>query len=146
MDNVTSGVIVFSVCTFIGATVYAEERDITIPRVPADQRAAAKAMKDPHPATTQNIAKGKAIYEGKGTCFNCHGTSGKGDGLAGQMLNPSPRNFTNPKFHKLRTPGEMFWVIKNGSAGTGMVPLIGTAITEDEAWYVILYERSLGEK
>ncbi len=146
MDNVTSGVIVFSVCAFIGATVYAEERDITIPRVPADQRAAAKALKDPHPATPKNIAKGKAIYEGKGTCFNCHGTSGKGDGPAGQMLNPSPRNFTNPKFHKLRTPGEMFWVIKNGSAGTGMVPLIGTAITEDEAWYVILYERSVGEK
>src|SRR2546425_8874547 len=30
-----------------------------------------------------------------------------------------PRNFTNPKFHKNRTDGEMFWVIKNGSAGTG---------------------------
>ena len=40
----------------------------------------------------------------------------------------------------------MFWVIKNGSAGTGMVPLIGTAITEDEAWYVILYERSFAGK
>ena len=37
---------------------------------------------------------------------------------------------------------KMFWVIKNGSAGTGMVPLIGPAITEEEAWYVIIYERS----
>ena len=52
-------------------------------------------------------------------------------------MNPSPRNFTNAKFHKARTDGEFFWVIKNGSAGTGMVPLIGTAITEEEAWYVI---------
>ena len=38
------------------------------------------------------------------------------------------------------------WVIKNGSAGTGMVPLIGTAITEEEAWYVINYERSFEGK
>ncbi len=37
-------------------------------------------------------------------------------------------------------------VIKNGSAGTGMVPLIGTAITEEEAWYVINYERSFEGK
>src|SRR5437016_2742992 len=88
----------------------------------------------------------QAIYEGKGTCFNCHGTSGKGDGPAGAILNPTPRNFTNPKFHKNRTDGEMFWVIKNGSAGTGMVPLIGTAITEEEAWYVINYERSFEGK
>jgi len=40
----------------------------------------------------------------------------------------------------------MFWVIKNGSAGTGMVPLIGTAITEEEAWFVINYERSFEGK
>jgi hypothetical protein len=37
-------------------------------------------------------------------------------------------------------------VIKNGSAGTGMVPLIGTAITEEEAWFVINYERSFEGK
>jgi len=43
----------------------------------------------------------------------------------------------------LANPGS---VIKNGSAGTGMVPLIGTAITEEEAWYVINYERSFEGK
>ncbi len=40
----------------------------------------------------------------------------------------------------------MFWVIKNGSAGTGMVPLIGTAVTEEEAWYAITYERTFDGK
>ena len=51
-----------------------------------------------------------------------------------------------PEVPKNRTDGEMFWVIKNGSAGTGMVPLIGTAVTEDEAWLAILYERSFEGK
>ncbi len=146
MGYLRTAVIALSVYAFVSAAVYAEEKDPTIPRVPADQRVAAKAMKNPVAKTPENIAKGKAIYEGKGTCFNCHGTSGKGDGPAGAILNPTPRNFTNPKFHKNRTDGEMFWVIKNGSAGTGMVPLIGTAITEEEAWTVILYERSFEGK
>lgn len=108
MGYLKSGLLVMSVCAIVGATAYAEERDPTVSRVPADQRAAAKAMKNPIAKTPASIAKGKAIFEGKGTCFNCHGTSGKGDGPAGAILNPTPRNFTNPKFHKNRTDGEMF--------------------------------------
>ena len=126
--------------------VVAEEADPLKPRVPADQIAEAKANKNPIPNTPENVAKGKALFEGKGTCFNCHGKEGKGDGPAGQILNPSPRNFTNCKFHKKRKDGELFWVIKNGSAGTGMVPLIPAAINEEEAWTIINYERSFCKK
>jgi len=124
------------------SVVGAEERDPLKPRVPADQMAEARANKSPVEATPDNIAKGKALFEGKGTCFNCHGKNGDGQGEAGKILNPSPRNFTNCKFHKKRKDGELFWVIKNGSAGTGMVPLIPAAITELEAWTIINYERS----
>ncbi len=132
---------------FLSVTaVVAEERDPLPPRVPADQREEARAMKNPIEKTDANIAKGKALFEGKGTCFNCHGKEGKGDGPAGQILNPSPRDFTNCKFHKKRKDGELFWVIKNGSAGTGMVPLIPAAINEEEAWTIINYERSFCKK
>jgi len=124
----------------------AVEKDITIPRVPADQMAAAKAMKNPLPATPENIAKGKAIFEGKGTCFTCHGMSGKGDGDAGKALDPTPRDFTNPKFHELRTDGELFWIVKNGSAGTGMISYNPAMINDEEAWQAILYVRSLKGK
>ena len=124
------------------SVVGAEERDPLKPRVPADQMAEARANKSPVEATPENIAKGKALFEGKGTCFNCHGKDGDGQGEAGKILNPAPRNFTNCKFHKKRKDGELFWVIKNGSAGTGMVPLIPAAITELEAWTIINYERS----
>ena len=153
MGYLKSGLIAVSVCAMVGATVYAEELDPSISRVPMNERAAAKAMKNPVAKTPENIAKGKAVFEGKGTCFLCHGPGGKGDGVGGVALNPSPRNFTNPKFHKNRTDGEMFWVIKNGSKGlngtgnqTGMVPLMPTAVTEEEAWQAILYERSLEVK
>ena len=146
MGNLKSGLIAMSVCAMVASVAFAEERDPTVSPVPGDQRAAAKAMKNPVAKTPENIAKGKAIYEGKGTCFNCHGTSGKGDGPAGPLQDPTPTNFTNPKFHKNRTDGEMFWVIKNGSAGTAMAGMIGTAITEEEAWFVINYERSFEGK
>jgi len=69
----------------------AEEKDPLKPRVPGDQMAEARKMQNPVAATPENIAKGKALFEGKGTCFNCHGKEGKGDGPAGQILNPSPR-------------------------------------------------------
>lgn len=124
------------------SVVGAEEKDPLKTRVPADQLADAKANKNPHASTPESIAKGKALYEGKGTCFNCHGKNGDGQGEAGKILNPSPRDFTNCKFHKKRKDGELLWIIKNGSAGTGMVSLIPAAITEEEAWHIINYERS----
>ncbi len=127
------------------------ERDPLKPRVPKEQRGAAKKLKSPFyknskKASAKIVEEGRKIFEGKGTCFNCHGKSGKGDGAAGKVLNPGPRNFTNCKFHKKRKDGELFWVIKNRSPGTGMVPLIPSAITEEEAWKVIAYERSFCEK
>src|SRR5256886_13074587 len=80
---------------FVAATaVVAEERDPLKPRVPPDQIADAKALKNPIANTPENVAKGKALFEGKGTCFNCHGKEGKGDGPAGQILNPRDRKST----------------------------------------------------
>ena len=128
------------------------EFDITLSRVPVGARPAAKALKPPFQPTPEILGEGKAIFLGKGTCFQCHGPEGKGDGGAAKILPIQPRNFTNPKFNKVRTPGEMMWVLKNGSLGqtgqipgTGMLPVVNQFIDEEEAWKVILYERSLGE-
>lgn len=122
------------------------ERDPLLARVPKDLLPKIKEMKSPIPETPENIAKGKEIYNGKGTCYVCHGKEGKGDGTAAAGLEPSPRNFTNTAFHAARTDGELYWIIKNGSPGTAMIPMIGATIDEDEAWYVLLYERSFNKK
>jgi len=132
-----------------GLAIAGEEKDPLKARVPADKRAEAKKTKPPEnlykrakDASPEIIAEGKALFEGKGTCVNCHGKNGDGNGPAGKVLNPGPRNFTNCKFHKKRKDGELMWVIKNGSPGTGMVPLVPATISEEEAWKVIAYERS----
>lgn len=125
------------------AALSAAERDPLQPRVPKEQLAAAKAMTNPFPSTPDNVAKGEGLYHGKGTCFVCHGVKGLGDGPASVGLDPSPRNFSNPAFHRARTDGELMWVLKNGSAGTAMIPMIGSVINEEDAWLILLYERSL---
>ncbi|MFQ5781151.1 MAG: hypothetical protein ACE5HN_10265, partial [Nitrospiria bacterium] len=43
------------------------------PRVPPDSIAKAKAMKPPIPMNGANIEEGKALFNGKATCFVCHG-------------------------------------------------------------------------
>ncbi|MEW6684356.1 MAG: c-type cytochrome [Nitrospirota bacterium] len=133
------------VLVLLPATLTAAERDPLQARVPKQEMEAAKAMTNPFPATPENIAKGDGLYHGKGTCFVCHGQTGVGDGSAAVGLDPSPRNFTNAAFHRARTDGELMWVLKNGSAGTAMVPLVGSVIDEEEAWLILLYERSLAQ-
>jgi len=125
----------------------AAEKDPCAPRVPAGEVAQFKAMKPAVPESPDAIKKGKEIFNGKGTCYTCHGNEGKGNGSMAAALDPSPRNFTNPKFNQCKTPGEMFWAVKNGIPGSGMIAAVGTGlITEEEAWQVIFYERSLGRK
>ena len=122
------------------------ERDPLKPRVPKAERGIAKKMKAPFgkldEASPEIVAEGKKLFEGKGTCVNCHGKEGNGQGPAGKVLNPGPRDFTNCKFHKKRKDGELFWVVKNGSPGTGMVSMIPATISEEEGWKVLAYERS----
>ncbi|MEW6544657.1 MAG: cytochrome c [Nitrospirota bacterium] len=119
----------------------AAERPMMAPRVPADKLGEARALQSPLPASPDVVTKGKALYEGKGACFNCHGKDGRGNGPAAAGLNPPPRDFRHHGFWRHRTEGEIFWVIKHGIPGTAMVPF-GGQLTDEEIWAVIQYERS----
>lgn len=111
------------------------------PRVPADKLEEARALNSPLPESSDIVEKGKAIYEGKGTCINCHGANGRGDGPGAANLNPPPRVFRSHGFWMHRSEGEIFWVIKHGSPGTAMIPF-GGLLTDEEIWTVMQYERS----
>jgi mono/diheme cytochrome c family protein len=134
-----------AVLVVLGSAILAagEERDPISKRVPFGMRAEVEAMKSPIISTPGNVTKGKAVFEGKGLCFKCHGLEGRGNGRLAEFLAPSPRNFTNPEWQKNRTDGELLWIIKNGSEGTGMVSMAPSEISVEEAWYVVTYIRSL---
>jgi mono/diheme cytochrome c family protein len=119
----------------------AAERNMVQPLVPADRLVAARALASPLPSSSKIIEQGKALYHGKGACFNCHGTDGDGHGPLAAQLDPLPRNFQHPEFWRHRTEGEIFWVIKYGSVGTSMVGFDGQ-LTDDEIWSLIQYVHS----
>lgn len=119
----------------------AAERHIMQPRVPPDKLAEARALTSPLPGSPEIVNKGKALYDGKGTCFNCHGKDGGGNGPGAAQLNPSPRNFQHHGFWRHRTEGEIFWVIKHGSPGTAMIGF-GQVLSDEEIWALIQYERT----
>ncbi|HAP39702.1 MAG: cytochrome c [Nitrospira sp.] len=124
----------------------ATDQAVLRPRVPADKIDEAKAWTNPIPATAENIEKGKALFQGKAFCATCHGREGKGladiEGLRGKL----PRNFTDRIWQAARSDGELLWILKNGSPGTDMAPFIPLVLTEEEAWQVLLYVRSFGQR
>ena len=94
-------------------------------------------------APPEIVAAGKALYEGKGRCSFCHGISGKGDGPGASVQQEHPpRDFTNCAFQKEREDGELFWIMKYGSPGTGMQRLIPGMLSEEEGWEVVAYIRT----
>ncbi len=115
------------------------EIDLARPRAPAE----ARETRNPVAASDDSVALGRAIYYGKGTCNVCHGETGRGDGPAGEMTRPRPRDFTDPMFHALRNDGELFWTLKYGIPGTGMISFVPRILSEQEAWTVIRYIRTL---
>jgi len=87
---------------------------------------------------------GKMIYTKTAkpmACKMCHGDKGDGGGKLGAALKPAPRNFACSETMKDVSAGQMFWIIKNGSAGTGMVAH-GKTMSDKEIWDVVKYVRS----
>ena len=70
----------------------------------------------------------------------CHGKKGDGTGKLGAAFTPKPRNFTCKKTMKKVTPGQMFWIIKKGSKGTGMIAQ--KTLKDKDIWNVIKYIRT----
>jgi mono/diheme cytochrome c family protein len=136
---------VFALAVTTGTSLLAAERSIMEPRVPVERLAEARALRSPLHDSPETIEKGKAIYMGRGACVNCHGTSGRGDGVAAVGLDPSPRDFHHHGFWRHRTEGEIFWVIKNGSSGTAMVSF-REVLSDEEIWTVIEYLRTFAEE
>lgn len=94
--------------------------------------------------TLDNIEKGRLLFEldAQPTCTLCHG-SGNGLGMMSGGLNPPPRNFTCKETMESVPDGQLFWIIKNGSEGTGMPSF--SDLSDDQIWQLVHYIRQLSQ-
>ncbi len=114
------------------------------PRKTAQAPAEFLNLANPLPATPETVQAGKTLYLQTAkplACAQCHGEKGDGQGLLGAALVPPPRNFTCGQTMKDIPDGQLLWIIKNGSPGTGMMAFAG--MPDQEVWQVIRYIRNL---
>lgn len=70
-------------------------------------------------ASQDLINQGENLY--KANCVSCHGEQGMGDGAAGQVLNPKPRNFHSTEgWVNGRDFASMFTTVTEGIISSGM--------------------------
>ncbi|MBM4127472.1 MAG: c-type cytochrome [Nitrospira sp.] len=104
------------------------------------------AKTNPLAASSGAMAAGKTLFLKTAqpvACVMCHGEQGDGKGLMGAALVPPPRNFTCGAMMKDIPDGQLFWIIKNGSPGTGMMPFAG--LPDEQVWQLVHYIRSMAK-
>ncbi len=76
-------------------------------------------------------------------CKICHGVNGNGLGVMAQGLNPPPRNFRCKETMQEVSDGQLFWIIRNGSQGTGMPAY--KDLDDREIWALVHYLRKFSQ-
>jgi hypothetical protein len=103
-------------------------------------------LTNPLEPTPENLKKGKMLYLTRAKpmpCKLCHGASGDGRGPMARGFNPPPRDFTCAKTIMGVPDGQLFWIIKNGSPGTGM--LAYKSLKDEQIWQILLHVRQLAQ-
>lgn len=82
---------------------------------------------------SRDTTDGAEIY--RITCSVCHGERGDGDSFAGRVLNPPPKDFTDPEVIKVLTREKMRSAVENGRPKSAMEPFKGqlTSVQIDAA-------------
>ncbi len=135
------GIVVILLMTWVGSSTLA----LSMNSPASDKKkwtapAEAKKLKNPLPNTKKVIEAGKKLYQLQ--CATCHGTSGKGDGMAGKFLPKKPGNFLLPQFQK-QTDGEIFWKITHGRTP---MPAFKDILTDEQRWQLVRYLRTFKSK
>lgn len=75
-------------------------------------------VKEPWVSSPEMVTYGKKVF--MTNCAMCHGNEGKGDGAAGQALNPKPRNLVEGKWTQGEGMISHFKVLQHGIPGSSM--------------------------
>lgn len=95
---------------------------------------------NPYAGDADAIAAGKVLFEAQ--CSSCHGPGGKGDGPAGQALNPPAADLTKV------TEGDDYEFYRISEGGgfapyNSAMPPHKSTLTEDQIWKIISFVDSL---
>jgi mono/diheme cytochrome c family protein len=110
----------------------------TVPQAPDDFA----NKKNPFPATDSDVSAGESLFQLQAepaACKICHGANGNGLGMMAQGPTALPRNFACAETMRGISDGQLFWVVKNGSGGTGMPAY--KFLSDKQIWQLILYLR-----
>jgi mono/diheme cytochrome c family protein len=101
------------------------------------------------PNSAESVARGKVLYQTTLKCFECHGTTGAGDGPSASTLrdnsgNPiKPYNFVDGTRFKCGTTNQdLYRILMTGLDGTPM-PAWSDFVDANQAWDLIHYVRTL---
>ena len=100
----------------------------------------AAKLKSPVAADAKSLVEGRQLFAKH--CASCHGSEGKGDGKAGELLKPRPADLTDAAWKSGSTEGDIFTVVRDGVRQTGMKGFAGRMTTR-ELWSVVNYVRTL---
>lgn len=111
----------------------------------ADQttaRAVAAKMKNPVASGPASITSGQQLYQKQ--CRMCHGATGKADTPAAKTMGAS--DLTDATWTRGSSDGEMFVVIQEGAGPDYKMKGFKGKLSDQDAWHVVNYIRSLAQK
>ncbi|MEO8199177.1 MAG: FTR1 family protein [Gemmatimonadota bacterium] len=91
---------------------------------------------DEFPAVGPNLARGAEIF--RASCAACHGTLGRGDGLAAHEMSPPPANLADAGSLRSVSPLDFYQKLTIGVTGTAM-PAFEIVLSSDDRWAVAAY-------
>ena len=107
----------------------------------AHRHADAAKVKNPVPASAESLASGRKLYDRH--CSECHGDTGKGDGMAGEGLDEKPSSLVDGEWEHGSSDGEIFTVIRDGAGPKSEMKSFAKKIPERQIWDVVNFVRTL---
>lgn len=104
-------------------------------------------LKMPSTSAATDAKAGKRLYfdgaSDRFACTTCHGDTGQGNGEMAKQYDPRPSNFSCAQTFNGITDGQLFWIIRFGSPGTGMPAHAN--FSEEQIWQLVAYVRALAK-
>ena len=96
---------------------------------------------NPIPRSSESIARGKDIF--LRNCVACHGSSGRGDGVAAASLPARPKDLSKLAPPPIFPDGVIAYRIANG---VNLMPAWKAVLSDDDLWDLINFIRSLSAR